>query len=282
MREEDREILEEAVNRSAGGEDFDEMLLRATKKHLPMKYLKHFHLMLEEVLKEADERGVTNRQAAQGIIRRLPAPENPPPAPAERHPAPAPAGDQTEQIIARHLRQQSPPRERAPGPDEPGNGEGLYAPSHGDGPAGPKEKEGSDGPKEKEGPAGHKKKEGPGEQKDGEGQEDSVEKLPETQKIVDLGGTHPESLPPELQDKLKKLVKAQKKKQAWEEGAPADEPEPGLFFKGRERAPPVVPLKRPEKKPEEKTAGAVSKETGEVDLESHEDDKVKVRKVKKR
>jgi len=107
-----------------------------------------------------------------------------------------------------------------------------------------------------------------------------VEKLPEEQKILDLGGTHPESLSPEIQDKLRKLVKAQKAKKAWEEGAPEEEPEPGLFFKGQQRAPPFVPLSKPAKKEEDKTAPAGTKPEleDEEDLEEHEEKDTKAGK----
>ena len=69
MRAEDIEIIEEAVHNSDKGADFDEMLLRATKKHLPRKYHKHISVILEEIISEADDKGLTNRQAAVSLLR---------------------------------------------------------------------------------------------------------------------------------------------------------------------------------------------------------------------
>ncbi len=239
MREEDREILEEAIRNSAGGEDFDEMLLRSTKKHLPRKYHRQFSVLLDEVLKVADELGVSNRSAAQSIAKTpaLLSPAGARPFGIEPMPvAPAPPArmaDPTDEIISRHPNQPlAPPRADAAG-------ERKAAPiMQPDRPAGPP-------------PGGERPVQG---MPEGTGNasvpsEGSVEKLPEEQKIVDLGGTSPDSLPPELQDKLRKLVKAQKRKQAWEEGAPEEEPAPGLFFKGQQRAPPFVPLTKPAPKP---------------------------------
>jgi len=226
MREEDREIVEEAIRKSGGGEDFDEMLLRATKKHLPRNYHRQFGLMLEEILKEADGLGVSNRIAAQSLMKKLGS-------------APK-VTDAAEDVLVRILeRPPAPtkaetagPRGAAPAPTpimEP-----LPEPTAGPSVAGTGDGEGT-----KEAPP-----------------EGSVEKLPEEQKILDLGGTHPESLSPEIKDKLRKLVKAQKAKKAWEEGAPEEEPAPGLFFKGQQRAPPFVPLSKPAKKEEDRMAPA--------------------------
>jgi len=241
MREEDREILQEAVNRSAGGDDFDEMLLRATKKHLPRVYNKRFAAVLEEILNEADERGLSNRQAALSLLKTagpmIPVPERPP---ILRPPAAFPAVATSR--VAPPVPAEEPPSGTIPDELRPKPEASSVAPE-----AAP--------------PAI-----APGEEEAG-GTDDSVEKLPETSKIVDLGGTRPESLPPELQDKLKKLVKAQKKRQAWEEGAPDEETEPGLFFKGAQRAPPIVPLKRPDKKPEDAGSGPTAGDTEEEDLE---------------
>jgi hypothetical protein len=95
----------------------------------------------------------------------------------------------------------------------------------------------------------------------------AVEKLPEEQKILDLGGTSPDSLSPEMKEKLRKLVKAQKPRQALEEGPSTDEPEQGLFFKGQQRAPPFVPLGRPVKTGDRKAEGAEKPGTAEDDDE---------------
>ena len=253
MRDEDQEILEEAIRNSMGGEDFDEMLLRATKMHLPRMYHRHFSVMLEEILTVADELGVSNRSAAQSLAKRpasaplLPASRAPvPPKPSALAPAEKPA-DPTDDIIARHLNQ-SPAAPKA----EISGGQGIA-------PAPPREKVSDPEPKTEKPKSGEPMEEdavlGPS--------QGSVEKLPEEQKILDLGGTSPESLPPELKDKLRKLVKAQKRKQDWEEGAPEEEPAPGLFFKGQQRAPPFVPLTKPVKKEETTAAPAGKKPEGE-------------------
>jgi hypothetical protein len=253
MREEDQEILEEALRNSGGGEDFDEMLLRATKKHLPRKYHRQFSVMLEEILKEADELGVSNRSAAQSLARKLgPSPFVPgrpapvPPVPVAQ-PAPERKPDPAVDILSRHLHQ-------APAPANNETANLRVAPI-----APLPEKE------EKKEPDGDRPvAEAPAQEEAGaEPSGGSVEKLPEEQKILDLGGTSPDSLPPELKDKLRKLVKAQKRRQAWEEGAPEEEPAPGLFFKGQQRAPPFVPLSRPVNKEEDKTAPAGKKPEGE-------------------
>jgi len=253
MREEDREILDEAIRNSAGGDDFDEMLLRATKKHLPRKYHRQFSVILEEILALADDLGTSNRSAALSLARK---PAEAPAAPAKQVPAPprlpAPeiAGkkaDPTDDLIARHLNLPKAPANAdaagdrnaaaVPQPEMP-----VALTTEADKPALDEPGKAEDGGKPAEG---------------------SVEKLPEEHKIVDLGGTSPDSLPPELKDKLRKLVKAQKRKQAWEEGAPEEEPAPGIFFKGQQRAPPFVPLTKPAPKPEAKNGPAEKKPVGE-------------------
>jgi hypothetical protein len=225
MREEDRVILEEAIRNSAGGDDFDEMLLRATKKHLPRKYHRQFSVFLEEILGQADELGVSNRLAAQSILKRLAPPEKP--------------ADPLEDVLARHVAR--PPA--APAPEA----KAVIAPAVAPAEKAPLPEPGalkSAGEKD-----GHE--EAVDETGDG-----AMEKLPEEQKILDLGGTSPDSLSPEMKEKLRKLVKAQKRKQAWEDGTSTDEPEPGLFFKGQQRAPPFVPLGRPVKNDEKKAESA--------------------------
>jgi hypothetical protein len=220
MREEDIVILEEAIRNSAGGEDFDEMLLRATKKHLPRKYHVQFSVLLEDVLREADERGASNRSAAQALVQR-------PARPLKKQ-------DIADEVLARHLGPQpSPAREEPPAPriaapEATAIRTPVPAPL-----------------KEEPAPAGAMTADAVGEPAGV-----PVEKLPEEQKILDLGGTSPDSLSPEMQEKLRKLVKAQKRRKDWEEGASDEKPDPGLFFKGQQRAPPFVPLGRPPKKDE--------------------------------
>jgi hypothetical protein len=276
MRDEDREILEEAIRNSAAGEDFDEMLLRTTKKHLPRKYHRQFTVLLEEILNEAEERCLSNRQAAQNMLKAVVAgksvqrpqhaPAPPPMAevlePSEERNATPVRADATEQIIAKHLHQARPLDREEHEKQPAGTDSTIKPPEHAN--VGTE----ADAELEVEGP---------------EGPEGPVEKLPQTEKIVDLGGTHPESLPPELRDKLKKLVKAQKKKQAWDEKAADEEVEPGLFFKGQQRAPPIVPLRKPERKDEAAAhpPGGKNKDDEEEDLEGPERPKTKVKKLRK-
>jgi hypothetical protein len=219
MREQYREILEDAIASSQNREDFDEMLLRSTKKQLPMKYHTHFLAMIEEVLKEAESRGMTNRQAAQQILNgmkdRTPPPVVAPPEALPRQPVSAgparqpsvleavpvmPKGDKRPADVA-----SEPPRQIRPDMDnEPEDG-----PSSGEG-------EPADAPK-----------------------------------ILDLGGVHPETLPPEVKDKLSKMVKVEKQKAEWGE-APDEAPAPGIFFKGSQRCAPDAPEKKTTNEPEKK------------------------------
>ena len=284
MRDEDQEILEEAIRNSAAGEDFDEMLLRATKKHLPRRYHKQFTVILEEVVMEADERCLSNRQAAQNLLKGCASKETqkrtghaglPPvisgPLASTGEPRPTPVGaDFPEDMLMKHLHQSElgarpepgtqtmPPAERKHPVEAPQIKKGASGDA-----AGP--------PENAERAGGAEKTEGP------------VEMLPETEKIVDLGGTHPESLPPELKDKLKKLVKAQKKKQSWDEKPAEEDAVPGLFFKGQQRAPPVISPRKPVRT-EEATpghAGGEKNKDDEEDLEAPERSKVKVKTIKR-
>jgi hypothetical protein len=191
MREQYREILEEAVAASANREDFDEMLLRVTKKHLPVRYQTHFIAMLEDILKEAENKGVTNRQAALEILK-----ETLPVTPKEvKGPAAVSA---------------VPPKEK----EAPDSALPAPAPSPQDSAA------------------------------------------PEAPKILDLGGMRPETLPPEVKDKLSKMVKVQKKKAEWDDDS-GGEVDPVLFFKGSQRCPPPVPAGKPKK-------GAGEKDENEI------------------
>jgi hypothetical protein len=195
MREQYLEILEEAVAASANREDFDEILLRVTKRHLPVKYHTHFIAMLDEILKEAEEKGMTNRQAAMEILK-----ETIPVRPKEdRRPAVAPAVIPIEKEAA-----------------------GMVAPepSPGDAPA------------------------------------------PDAPKILDLGGARPETLPPEVKDKLTKIVKARKQKAEWSDDS-GEEVDPHLFFKGSQRCPPHVPAKPKKGQPGEDGTGSVTDRTEE-------------------
>lgn len=225
MREEYREILEDAVMDSMGGEDFDEMLLRAAKKHLPQRYNKHFSAMLDEVLAEAGNKGITNRQAAQSILRNLKAPEVQAPRPVK---------------LPEALPPPSPPAPAASLREEPATT--LVAPRTGAGaskaPAQPRPPPQQTQPPrpEKAPPAGAQPPVEVALEYEG------VKEMP---KILDLAGAHPETLPPDVKDKLTKLVKVQKKKSDWSEG-PEEGPDPTMFFKGSQRVPPVVQAREPE------------------------------------
>jgi len=216
MREEYREILEDAVMDSMGGEDFDEMLLRAAKKHLPLKYNKHFSAMLDEVLAEAGNKGITNRQAAQALLRNLKAPEAQAPRPVKLPEAlPVPSSPAT----TAYIREVPVVQPAAPRPG------GVTTQPHAQPPRLPQP------PRPEKAPA-------PGAPPPTKGLErdECVKEMP---KILDLAGAHPETLPPEVKDKLTKLVKVQKKKAEWSEG-PEEGPDPTMFFKGSQRVPPVV------------------------------------------
>jgi|GEM_PF-1909316 len=230
MRETDREILEEAIRNSGMGEDFDEMLLRAIKRQLPRSYHRQFSVILGEIIEEADALGTGNRAAAQSLLRKGAAVTD-----APGRPLPAPPAS-------------LPPIEVAqPGPVT-GRPAAVAPPATAPAPTAE--------------PAGS--------ETTGEPSGGSVERLPEEQRILDLGGTSPESLSPEMRDKLSKLVKAQKRRQEWQEDQSAEEPDPGLFFKGQQRVPPTfVPLGKPPKKerPDTGTEGKGEGTEEEEDLD---------------
>lgn len=240
MREEHREILEEAVRASACGEDFDEMLLRAAKKHLPRRYNVHFTTMLDEVLRVADETGLTNRQAAQALLKDMRAPAEAevrplyptispvPPAPPHRtitgpprevpEAIPLPMSAETPIRTGTPVRKDGPMRTGEPvrAPDQHAAVPKVVrklAPV-------PEEEKGAgpDAPLEPDSDA-------------------------EGKKILDLLGAHPETFSTDMREKLKKVVKVEKKKAEWPEAADG-EPDPTVWFKGSQRCPPAAPPKR--------------------------------------
>ena len=243
MREEHREILEEAVRTSAGGEDFDEMLLRAAKKHLPRRYNVHFTTMLDEVLRVADETGLTNRQAAQALLKEMRTPAGTearplyptiaqvPQAPLHRT-APAPSREVPEAIplpikAGTPLRTGTPVRkdgqmrteEPVMAPDQHAAVQKVVRKL-----ASAPEEEGKrdlDAPLEQDSDA-------------------------EGKRILDLLGAHPETFSTDVREKLKKVVKVEKKKAEWPE-APDGEPDPTIWFKGSQPCPPPAPPRRHEK-----------------------------------
>lgn len=216
MRQQYREILEEAVAASASREDFDEMLLRATKRHLPVRYHSHFISMLGEILDRAEKREMTNRQAAREILSEMEGPADQHDPQRAQSPAPAPLTPARNVPAAETL--PVPPGEEgkpAPGPPVPARkGEDADVPA------------GTPPPEE-------------------------CANAAEAPKILDLGGVRPDTLSPQMRDKLSKLVKAKKPKAEWED-ASAGEVDPGLFFKGHQRCPPQVLPKKPAKPAAEK------------------------------
>ncbi|MGQ9582161.1 MAG: hypothetical protein ACUVV6_01435 [Thermoplasmatota archaeon] len=212
IRKEDVELVEEALGASGAGEDFDEILLRTVKRHLPASYHRRFAGLMEEILQIAGKMGSTNRQAARELVTEARAAT---PSDAER-------GAPGEPIL------QEPLTPAGAGPAaalaEPG--------SAGSGPVegGPQAEAGAG--------SGETGAEGP--------VKTESEALPAVESILDLGGTAPESLPPEMKDKLRRVVKVQKPKPDWEEG-PQEELDPTIWFKGSQRAPAQLPLAPPPK-----------------------------------
>jgi hypothetical protein len=244
MRKEHREILEEAVRASAGGEDFDEMLLRAAKKQLPRRYNVHFTAMLDEVLTVADETGLTNRQAAQALLKELKTP-----AGTEAGPSHTSATPVRPALYRRTAA--SPPREVP---------EAILLPMNVEAPV----KTGM--PVKKEAPMSTTEPVRPPDQhaavprvvrklatapegEEGNGPQATLEvdSDAEGKNILDLLGAHPETFSTDVREKLKKVVKVEKKKAEWPEAAD-ERPDPAIWFKGSQRVPPPAPLKRPEKK----------------------------------
>jgi hypothetical protein len=71
----------------------------------------------------------------------------------------------------------------------------------------------------------------------------------------------PEILPPEVKDKLTKVVKARKQKAEWQDDS-GGEVDPHLFFKGSQRCPPHVPVKPVKVQPGDGTGSVKKEETG--------------------
>jgi len=208
MREQYRDILEDALAASANREDFDEMLLRATKRHLPVKYHSHFISMLEEILAEAERKGLTNRQSARAIVDGMSIPTTT--TEPVRHAPPL----QKKVVVG--------PTRRVP------VAETIPVP-----------------PKEVRAHAEHK------DEKamvlvDADSEPPGDASGPDAPKILDLGGVRPDTLSPEIKDKLSKLVKARKQKADWEDGS-GEQVDNGLFFRGTQRCPPQVLTKKPDK-----------------------------------
>jgi len=228
MREQYLEMLEEAVAASANREDFDEMLLRVTKRHLPVKYHTHFIAMLDEILKEAEEKGMTNRQAAMEILKGAK-------GPGTSHPA---AHYET-------LLRKAPPSGH---PDLPPVAQTIPA-----------------RPKEDKRPAAATQAhpvENEAAADDGHASSPVDENAAEAPKILDLGGMKPETLPPEVKVKLTKIVKARKQKAEWDDDSGGDV-DPRIFFKGSQRCPPQIPVKPQKAEPGKDGTGSVKdEETG--------------------
>jgi len=266
MRSEDLEIIEEALRNSTQGADFDEMLLRAVKKHLPRKYHKHFSIILEEIVNEADEKGISNRQAAASLVRIAHGqpgaiPSIPPPEPEIPETGHAPASvprAQAQKAAAQHQATVCAPPQtpivQAYSVQRTAAKKAIPA-------------EGSiesdveaefDATRKAEnapaalvdGRAGGKHMKGASDSADEASNEDTgegEENIPEVAKIVDLSGSHPEALPPELREKLKKVVKVQKKQLPSEEAGTEEDLDPHVWFRGNR---PAIPLSA-ERKPVE-------------------------------
>jgi len=258
MRAEDIEIIEEAVRNSDKGADFDEMLLRATKKHLPRKYHKHVSVILEEIISEADDKGLTNRQAAVSLLRMargLPGaiPSIPPPEP-EHVAKPQPAAAKGTVQVAVSAPPQTPMVQSYP------------LQKHDTKPSGPASsfekglEDEIDAEIERAKKVATVKPRSAGEEKGTEEaleiREAGEEKLPEVDNILDLSGSHPEELPPEMREKLKKVVRVQKKQVPPEEEGD-EELDPHVWFRGSRPAVPLAPPKEPEEGEEEEPKSAV-------------------------
>ncbi|MEM2869529.1 MAG: hypothetical protein QW379_03790 [Thermoplasmata archaeon] len=250
MRQSDVELLEEALGASARGTDFDEALLRTLKRHLPVKYHRRFAELMDEILSVASEGGLTNREAAMQLLTA--------PRASGLH-----AGLHAEGPGARGLEDVTglppPTRPREPSGDsrhagaEPVKSLGMPAAPALEGAA----RSGSGIPEThpsvpKGAPETTRRPPATGPEEEGTATvgetPGAAERLPEVENILDLGGAAPDQLPPEMRDKLKRVVKVKKREPAWEEG-PEEEPDPRLFFKGSLRAPPqLIPREAPVQK----------------------------------
>ena len=242
MREEHRDILEEAIRTSAGGADFDEMLLRAAKKHLPRRYNVHFTAMLDEVLTVADETGLTNRQAAQALLKELKAPAGTEEGPSSTSATPVrpalyrrPAASSPREVpeaILLPMKGEAPiklgmlvKKEAPMSTAEPVRAPDQHA-------AVPKVVRKLAAAREEE--------------KTGPDATLEVDSDAEGKNILDLLGAHPETFSTDMREKLKNVVKVERKKAEWPEAA-EEPPDPAIFFKGSQRVPPPAPHRRPEK-----------------------------------
>jgi len=213
MRHQYRDILEEAVAASANREDFDEMLLRATKRHLPVRYHSHFISMLEEILALAEKMEMTNRQAARAILESMDVP------PASKEPARHQPADPKGAVAVPAATAQPTAKILAVSKEV----KVVVAPSNANGSV--------QGVASSPQPADS----GP----------------PEASKILDLGGVRPDTLSQEVRNKLSRMVKARKEKAEWD-GDSGDEADARLFFKGSQRCPPQIPSRNPQEPAAEK------------------------------